>query len=143
MYGWEHTLLEPTKFWEEVPAAMRPKYHFYNTKMSSDPDDGNSPLRMIKQIATEQDFVSFKLDIDTPAVELPTVLHLLRDKQLHALVDEFFFELHFRCEVMMYCGWGEGNIVPEELFGLKLHRWDVLNLFQELRRAGIRSHFWP
>lgn len=143
LYGWEFTLLEPAKFWEEVPSLMRPKYHFYNIKMSSDPLDGNSPLRMIRQIAGEQDFVSFKLDIDTPSVEIPTVLEILKDESLQRLIGEFFFELHFRCEIMMYCGWGEGNKVPEESFGVKLHRWNVLDLFQQLRKAGVRSHFWP
>jgi hypothetical protein len=60
---------------------------------------------MIKQIAVPEDSVSFKLDIDTPTVEIPLAMELLQDPQLLGLVDEFFFELHFRCEVLMYCGW--------------------------------------
>ena len=43
------------------------------------------------------DFVSFKLDIDHPDTEMPVALSLLQDEKLISLVDEFFFELHFRC----------------------------------------------
>ena len=42
------------------------------------------------------DFVSFKLDIDHPDTEMPVALGMLSDPTLAALVDEFFFELHFR-----------------------------------------------
>ena len=42
------------------------------------------------------DFVSFKLDIDHPDTEIPIALSLLQDPNLAAMVDEFFFELHFR-----------------------------------------------
>lgn len=141
IFGWEYTLLEPTAFWDEVPKNLREKYHFYNTKMSADISHGNSPLRMIERIATEQDFVSFKLDIDTPEVEIPTVLSILREKKMHKLIDEFFFEFHFRCEIMMYLGWGEN--MPKQHEGLNLNRWGAMTLFQQLRILGIRSHFWP
>ena len=141
VFGWEYTLLEPSAFWDEVPGAMREKYHFYNTKMSSDMHHGNSPLRMIKAVSTENDFVSFKLDIDTPEVEIPTVLSILNDKRLHALIDEFFFEFHFRCELLMDMGWDYS--MPEMYQGLVLKRWDAMILFQKLRLYGIRSHFWP
>ena len=57
------------------------------------------------------------------------------------LVDEFFFELHFRCDVMMTCGWG--NKMPLELAGLPLDRHHALGLFSDLRKNGIRAHFWP
>ena len=141
IYGWEKTLLEPDNFWEQVPLKIRSRYHFYNTAMSSNVSHGNSVLRIIEEIATENDFVSFKLDIDSPEHEIPSALHLLRNTKLHSLVDEFFFELHFRCEVYMYCGWGWQ--LPDEQHGLKLNRLSALELFQNLRYAGIRSHFWP
>lgn len=141
IFGWEYSLLDPVPFWEEVPALLREKYHFYNTPMTSDLNGGNSPLRMIKSIANENDFVSFKLDIDSHVVEIPTVLHLLNDKDLHKLVDEFFFEYHFRCEFMMRLGWGSG--MSETFSGEYLRRHDAMLLFQKLRHLGVRSHFWP
>lgn len=142
IFGWEYSLLDPVPFWEEVPPFIREKYHFYNSPMTSDLNGGNSPLRMIKSIANENDFVSFKLDIDTPEIEIPTVLHILEDQRLHKLIDEFFFEYHFRCEFMMRLGWVSSSI-PETFRGEYLRRHDAMLLFQKLRHLGIRSHFWP
>jgi hypothetical protein len=141
IFGWEYTLLEPGPFWAQVPAAVAPKYSFFNTKMSADPLNAQSPLRFIKQLATEEDFVAFKLDIDTPDVEIPSLLQILKDPALHSLVDEFFFEFHFRCELMMICGWGRE--ISSQSHGLKMERAEVLTTFQALRRAGVRAHFWP
>lgn len=70
------------------------------------PDSPQSPLRYIRSLAKETDFVSFKLDVDTPTIELPIALELLRDPSIGKLVDEFFFELHYRCDLMMSCAWG-------------------------------------
>lgn len=141
IFGWEYTLLEPGPFWEQVPSAVAPKYSFFNTKMSADPLHAQSPLRFIKQLATEEDFVAFKLDIDTPDVEIPTILQMLQDPELHSLVDEFFFEFHFRCEIMMICGWGRE--ISTQSHGLKMERAEVMKTFQTLRKAGVRAHFWP
>ena len=85
--------------------------------------------------------MSFKLDVDTPSVEIPIALEILNDPEIHPLIDEFFFELHFRCEVLMDCGWGRK--IPEEWDGLKLDRPSALKLFRDLRMKGIRAHFWP
>ena len=145
IFGWESTLLEPDKFWLEVPAGIRPKYSFYNTKISANNSHGNSPLRMIKQIAHARDFVAFKLDVDTPEVEIPIALEILKDSMIVNLIDEFFFELHFRCDLLMHCsknsGWG--NRIPNVFLGMELSRLSSMTFFQQLRRLGIRSHFWP
>eukprot|EP01032_Pedospumella_encystans_P013491 gene13491-15528_t len=141
IYGWEMTLLEPNNFWTRVPKFLMPYYHFFNTPISAQTDDAQSVMRIIKQIASEEDFVSLKLDVDTPEVEIPIVQDLVADEALHRLVDEFFFELHFRCEIMMYCGWRDK--MPVEHNGLKLDRPHALQLFTTLRQKGIRAHVWP
>ena len=141
IFGWEATLLEPESFWKVVPPAIRSKYHFYNTRMISDIDDGDSPLRMIRQLARVDDFVSFKLDIDAPETEILTSLEILRNPNISQLIDEFFFELHFRCDIMMRCGWGDS--MPAVFKGLALSRYHSMELFLNLRKIGIRSHFWP
>jgi hypothetical protein len=46
--------------------------------------------------------VSFKLDIDTPQVEIPIALELLRNDEVGGLIDEFFFELHFRFFTLLF-----------------------------------------
>ncbi len=86
-------------------------------------------------------FVCSLLDIDTPEVEIPMALQIAHSPHLASLIDEFFFELHFRCEIMMYCGWHDK--MPEQFHGLKLDRPHAMELFQKMRRQGIRAHFWP
>ena len=54
-----------------------------------------TPLSVICP-ASPLDFVSFKLDVDHPETELPIALGLLNDPRLSSIVDEFFFEFHFR-----------------------------------------------
>jgi len=141
LYGWEYTLLEPNQFWKCVPDAVKPIYHFFNVPITSDVSDPHSPLRHILSIAREEDFVSFKLDIDTSSVEIPLVLQLVASSELMRLMDEFFFELHFRCEIMKYCGWGDK--MPESVDWLKLDRVNTLSLFADMRRKGVRAHIWP
>lgn len=141
VYGWEMTLLEPTDYWKRVPPNWKPYWHFSNVPISSEEGHPDNPLRIMQQVATPQDFVSFKLDIDTPAVELPIAIQLLQDPKISNLIDEFFFELHFRCEVMTSCGWGKR--VPAESHGFTLERPQVLQFFLDLRRKGIRAHIWP
>ncbi len=96
MYGWELTLLEPRNYWLGVPEKWVPYWHFYDIPVSLDDKEHNSPVYLIKTRAYPQDFVSFKLDIDTPTVEVPIALELLKDPMYAHLVDEFFFELHFK-----------------------------------------------
>jgi hypothetical protein len=141
VYAWEMTLLEPTDYWSRVPPKWKPYWHFYNVPISPDSNHPDSPIRLIKQIATKNDFVSFKLDIDHPDTEMPVALSLLSDSSLSELIDEFFFELHFQCEVMTSCGWGKR--VPPVSHGLKLDRSTVLKFFADLRYKGIRAHIWP
>ncbi len=141
VFGWESTLLEPIDFWNRVPQLLVPVFHFFNTYVSANVKDAHSVLRVIKQVALEEDFVAFKLDIDTPEVEIPIVQQIVADESLHRLVDEFFFELHFRCEIMMYCGWRDQ--MPVEYNGLRLNRPHAMELFSTLRQKGIRAHVWP
>ena len=142
IYGWEYSLLEPRLFWDDVPSQLKSIYSFFNAPVSSGTRDDNSPLRFILDNADTDDFVAFKLDIDNSDIEIPIAVSILRNKSVHQLIDEFFFELHFRCELLMLCGWGDQ--MPDELSGIKLSsRYAVMNFFKELRVLGIRSHTWP
>jgi len=141
LFGWEYSLLEPQNFWNLVPKQILPFLHFFNAPVTADPEAAHNVLRIIKQVATPDDFVSFKLDIDAPDVEIPIALALAQDAALASLVDEFFFELHFRCEFLMYCGWGTG--IAETSHGLRLNTYNAMKLFMQLREMGVRSHFWP
>ena len=141
IYAWEKTLLEPTSYWEDVPQKYKPHWQFMNIPISAIVDDIDNPLSIVKRVASADDFVTFKLDIDTPSIEIPLALQLLADEAVTPLIDEFFFELHFRCEVLQACGWGFN--IPEERDGLVLDRLHAVQLFLDMRNAGIRAHFWP
>ena len=56
--------------------------------------------RQHKFIFMSGDFISFKLDIDHPDTEIPIALALLDDSHLPSLINEFFFELHFRSGIL-------------------------------------------
>ena len=79
-------------------------------------------------------------DIDNSNIEIPIAMELLKDPVLTSLVDEFFFELHFECELLSDCCWGH---VKNEVAGFKMDRLTTFKFFQDLRFAGIRAHFWP
>eukprot|EP01031_Cornospumella_fuschlensis_P029256 gene29256-35315_t len=141
VFGWECKTINAVEYWKDIPPSVVPVYSFFNTYVSAQPNDAHSVIRIIKTVAKEHDFVSFKLDIDTPEVEVPIAQQLLSDPHLISLVDEFFFELHYRCEVMIDCGWDPKT--PPEAFGLKLDRFHTLDFFQQFRHKGIRAHIWP
>jgi len=150
VYGWEKTLLHPVEYWSKVPDKWKPFWHFYNVGITANSSRRaeDSPLGMLKDISKPNDFVAFKLDIDYPATEMPIAMSLLNNLDDNKLVDEFFFELHFQCEIMMSvngsgngCGWGVG--IPKRHSGLRLDRPHVMTYFLQLRESGMRAHFWP
>jgi hypothetical protein len=51
-------------------------------------------VEMIKRLCTKADFVMFKLDIDTPSVELPIMKQLLADDVAISLIDEVCFRFY-------------------------------------------------
>ncbi|RYH29444.1 hypothetical protein EON65_08450 [archaeon] len=95
-FGWECKGIEHISYWKDIPPSVVPIYSFFNTYASAQPADAHSVVRVMKTVAKEHDFVSFKLDIDAPSVEIPIAQQMLSDPHLASLVDEFFFELHFR-----------------------------------------------
>lgn len=133
--------MEPENFWSKVPPRFRSIYHFFNAPAESGIENPNSPFHHMLRVATPYDFVSFKLDIDWSPIEIPLAFALANNEHnLATLVDEFFFEYHFRCEIMMYCGWG--SQMPLEYEGVPLDRPHALQLFQRMRSQGIRAHIW-
>ena len=143
MYGWELSLLEPQDFWERVPGAWKPYYHFLNAPITGGSFNINSPSYAIKSVATVDDFVAYKLDVDHPSVEIPEFLDILFDEHLAKLIDEFFFEFHFNC-VLLFKTWGfddqSRNYTQNALLLDRLHAMDS---FRRLRVSGVRAHFWP
>jgi hypothetical protein len=137
IHAWEVTLLEPNSFWKEVPLNLDYKYYFHNIPISSNSTDKESPLRIIKTMAIIDDFVA----LDSLFLEIPIALEIASNPKIANLIDEFFFLLHFQCELMCtpHC-WGN---VPDSAAGLRLDRHNAIKLFISYRNVGIRSHFWP
>ena len=97
--------------------------------------DGNAfnVLTVIKTLCRPEDFVVFKLDIDTPIEE--TIAHkVMTDRGLQALIDEFYWEKHIHNPAMSMHGLG-GNGKPD------LADW--YNTVIPARKRGLRMHSWP
>jgi len=138
LYGWEMTEHEPSSWWDPVPAAVRPRLTFYNVAIEEDYQSDASFSSHLKAAAKPEDFVAIKVDIDHVAVELPIVKGIARRSDITALVDEVYFEYHFDFDDLDF-GWhsqkgGESHVNDTVD--------DALALMSELRRAGVRSHFW-
>ena len=74
------------------------------------------------------------LDIDTASVEIPLAEELLGDSTLLKLVDEFFFEYHFKDKDIDWL-WGND--------GFTASIQETYKLFSNLRKKGVRAHPWP
>jgi len=97
-------------------------------------------LMTIQQVASTHDFVVFKLDVDTPGIEIPIALEVLSNPVINSLVDEFFFEFHFQDEFMAPPSeWS--NLAAHGNFSLS--REGIMNYFLNLRKTGVRAHYWP
>ena len=115
--------------------------HFYNVPVTGNQTTENSIISFVKNLARSEDFVSLKLDIDSPLIEIQAALDILQQPDIASLIDEFFFELHFRCDIMRDCGWGDK--MRGQFLGLTLDRPRVMEFFQDLRKKGVRAHIWP
>jgi len=138
VYVWEAANQGIEAYWESVPNETRafwePRLTFYDgVPITADPSDQeNNPVNRIHQLCTDKDFCAFKLDVDTPAVEVALVQQLIA--QPHATtssLDEFFFEHHVG-GLMATMGWSpvEGTFA------------DSYSLFTKLRHLGVRAHSW-
>lgn len=131
--GWEPTPANHQAFWKAIPPPIRPIYHYYNTFCSADLENTMNPLNMIDAQTTVEDFVAFKLDIDTPSVELPIVQQMLDNPHITAKIDEFFFEHHVLFQPMAHI-WQEQNC--------KGTYKESIDMFLKLRQMGVRAHSW-
>lgn len=142
IYAWEVQGIDHKKFWTPLPDEVRAQLRLYNAPVSEkdcpDSPQGNfaergSFLRLLKSAVTVDDYVVVKVDIEG-GPELNIVESIAHIPELSELVDELYFEYHFRFwEMAKY--WGGGN------WGGKTVD-TAMNLMLRLRQAGIRAHFW-
>ena len=135
----------PETFYNVVPQEWKDKTTFQQAWIRSKPDvpstsdaalDGPFLPTHIASVVTKDDYVVFKLDIDSPEVEGNTVLHLLSEEGADDLsyIDEFFWEHHVTGNYLMRADWG----TPPG--GLSIR--DSADLFLRLRKRGVRAHSW-
>jgi hypothetical protein len=132
IYAYEITPTEPIQVVERLPQHLQAAYHWINVGVSADHDSRLNPFNMIVENYMPDDLIVVKLDIDTPSIEVPLAKRLLEDIRLHDLVDQFYFEHHVHMtEIAMNWGNSMHGSIQESM-----------ELFTELRRAGVAAHFW-
>jgi len=131
---WEVTQVEPKTVYASLPGRVKPNYHWYNVPANPALDSTDNPFHHLKRVATPDDFIVFKLDIDHAPTEEAFVAQLLADAELLALVDEFFWEHH----VKMFPIAG----IWKKQVSHSLQPRDSVELFRRLRLAGVRAHSW-
>lgn len=135
IYAWEVRTTLGTTFFEGMPASIVGAVHFYNFPVAVEGAmwDWQHPLKLLKQVARPEDFVVFKLDIDTSFIEVPLAKIIAQDATVASLIDEFYFEHHVDI-IEMRSSW-------QKSIDGTLH--DSIRLFQAIRQQGIRAHWWP
>jgi len=136
--GWEAAQTNPKTQWDVVPADIKRKTSWYNIPASSDVGHADNPLTFIKTMTKPEDYVVFKLDIDTPDVEVALVEQILNDTEIQALIDEFYFEHHVMGSPMQWHGWGDLRESTSKWNSIE----DSYTIFSRLREKGIRAHSW-
>lgn len=115
-------------------AASEETFSYHNYPISAVPGAPSNPLAWLLALTEPDDFVIFKLDIDTPSIERQLVEQLLSAPELLARVDEFFWEHEVSGSPMVHQGWASSR--PTETLQ------ESYELFSRLREAGIRAHSW-
>ncbi len=141
MLMWEVAPQKPAELLAQVPAKYYHAYQYYNVPASADINDPKNPLNLMDRIAEKDDFVVFKLDIDTPSIENPLYRLLNSTERFYTKVDEFMFEHHVNFAHMriigaiclsffQFCpGWGDG-------VELSISLGDSFRFFHSLRSKG-------
>merc|ERR1719183_358800 len=96
IYVWEATKQGVEAYWAGTPAPIRQKWQsrltFYDGVPCDPQDTQNNPAARLATECRPDDFCAFKLDIDTPSIELPIVQQLLESPTIGQVLDEVFFE---------------------------------------------------
>lgn len=127
-------------FYHSLPGNVKDRTHYQQCAISSSPTD-DSDLHpflpaVIQRTTSPNDYVIFKLDIDSPDVEDGSILSILEDPA-SSNIDELFWEHHIRGNYLMK-EWSAGQ--NAQLADVSLR--ESYELFLRLRQNGIRAHSW-
>jgi hypothetical protein len=120
-----------------VPEEFRERTVFQQCAVSSSPEEASSdhpflPLE-ISRIAQDDDYVLFKLDIDSPLIEDGSIRYILKHD---TKVDEIAWEHHVSGNPIMKRIWKRGGVVADMTLR------ESYELFLQMRQKGIRAHSW-
>jgi hypothetical protein len=135
VYAYESREYAPADVYSRVPSRVKPVYHWYNIPVSAEAGHPDNVWEHVKAVASQDDYVVVKLDIDNTPLEETLVGQLIGpgSDSLLRLVDEFYFEHHVHTRPMdVY--WGTEHS-PRRLS-------DSYALLSELRSRGVKAHAW-
>jgi len=136
IYAFEMKATEPLRVFRSLPDHMRAAYHWINVGVSADKNSSLNPLKMLLDNFNEDDLIVIKLDIDTPAIEVPLAKQIVEDERLARLIDQFYFEYHvFQREVLEW-----GRLAKEGRLNDTIK--DSMDLFTSMRFKGTAAHSW-
>ena len=126
--SWEAAPHSPEEIFEGMPESVIDAVSYFNVPVNSTPGAIMNPLRVLRTLAQSEDFVVFKLDIDTVALEEQFMEQIMGgDDQggvpIVTLIDEFYFEP-----------------TSSRLGPKNVGHWH--DMWFSLRKMGVRSHWW-
>ena len=136
--AWEAKAWEPGHIFGAMPDRVVDKVSYFNVPVNATPNGKHNPLRVLRAIASPDDFVVLKIDIDTLAIESALVDQILRDPELASLIDEIYYEHHVKFSPMYAMWWHRDSSTSKP----KMTLADSYELFSALRERGIRAHSW-
>ena len=133
IYAYEMVPQDPKMVYRQIPDEFLPAFHWFNVAISARPDSHLNPLHKIIQNYHPDDLIIVKLDVDSAADEVRMARLILEDPVLSGLVDHFYFEHHVHLwELQSHWKRSMRGTIQESL-----------QLFADLRQAGVAAHFWP
>jgi hypothetical protein len=136
IFAWEAKQYTDATIYSTMPASIVDRVSYYNLAANATPGEKHNPWRTLRAVATPNDFVVVKIDIDNSPVEEALIDQLLADRTLTSLVDELYFEHHVLNTPMWLHGWQKGGTVTTHTL---VHSYAI---FSQLRELGIRAHSW-
>jgi hypothetical protein len=132
IWAWEAQPHPPEDVWNRVPSHLKPIYHWYNIAANPSPGHADNALEYIRRMATADDYVVVKIDIDNNPVEETILQQITESDDILALIDELYFEHHVDV-APMHAYWGR---IPGRALA------DTYALFAKLRQKGVLAHSW-
>lgn len=136
--AWESNVINPKEIFNSLPDYPYNVMSYYNIPADPDVKSSQNPLNVLKSIAKQTDLVIMKIDIDAEKVEADFMNDILNDESISSLIDELYFEHHVGLHPMEYPWWRDNPQWQPPIANIT----ESFQLFEKLRKLGIRAHSW-